>query len=285
MASKDKAFYSKNTLNVNGKVLELDEPKIMAILNITDDSFYDGGKYIQSDLIYSRVEELIKQGADIIDIGGYSSRPGAIDIDVSLEFERLNKGICIVRSVSKEIPISIDTFRAGLAKKCLDMGADIINDISAGALDREMLDVIAEYKVPYIMMHMRGTPQNMQSYTSYENLIFETMDYLRKKINQLTQIGLKDVIIDMGFGFSKTIEQNYELLRNLELFAMLNAPILVGLSRKSMIYKLLNISPEKALNGTSVLHTIALLKGARILRVHDVSEAKEVIGLLNNFKH
>lgn len=285
MASKDKAFYSKSTLSINGKVLELNEPKIMAILNITDDSFYDGGRYISEVSIRSQVENLISQGSDIIDIGGYSSRPGAMDISPALEFERLQTGIRIVRSVSTDIPISIDTFRADVAKKCLDLGANMINDISAGELDSNMFEVISAYKIPYTMMHMRGTPQNMKENTTYSNMIIEIFNFLGKKLSQLTQIGLKDVIIDVGFGFSKTIDQNYELLRNLELFGMLNAPVLVGVSRKSMIYNVLNISPEEALNGTSVLHTIAILKDVGILRVHDVNKAKEVVSLINKFKN
>lgn len=280
MASKDRVFYSKNTLNINGNILDLSNPKIIGILNVTDDSFYDGGRFMDIKAITSQAEKLIREGADIIDIGGYSSRPGAKNIDKELEFTRLSAGIKIVRKISSDIPVSVDTFRSELAKKCLDLGANIINDISAGELDPKMFGVVSSYKAPYIMMHMSGTPQNMMQNTHYENVLLEIYNYFIKKGRQLTQVGIKDVIIDVGFGFSKTVAQNHELLNNLRLYQSLNVPLLAGLSRKSMIYKLLESSPEQALNGTTVLNTIALLKGARLLRVHDVIHAKEVLKLL-----
>jgi dihydropteroate synthase len=280
LASKDKVFYSKNTLNVNGNILDLTTPKIMGILNVTDDSFYDGGRFLDNMTITKQVEKLLFEGADIIDVGGYSSRPGASHIDEEKEFKRLSTGINIIRAISSDIPISVDTFRAKVAVKCLDLGANIINDISAGELDSQMFSIVSDYQVPYIMMHMSGTPKNMDENTGYENMLSEIQNYFIKKISQLTQFGVKDVIIDVGFGFSKTVAQNYELLNHLRLYQSLNVPILAGFSRKSMIYKVLESSPEQALNGTTVVNTIALLKGASLLRVHDVKQAKEVVTLL-----
>jgi len=285
LASKDKAFYSKKTLKVNGKVIDLSISKIMGILNITDDSFFDGGRYINEKSISIQAEKMIKEGADIIDIGGYSSRPGAQNIDEKMEFERVKTGIKAVQDVSKLIPLSIDTFRSGIAKKSLDLGASIINDISAGELDKKMFGVIAEYKAPYIMMHMIGSPKNMMNNIKYADLLDDLINYFVKKLKELTQIGIKDVIIDVGFGFSKTIDQNYDLLNSLELFKILNAPILAGISRKSMIYKILKTSPDGAINGTTVLNTVVALKGADILRVHDVKEAREIIDLIKYINH
>jgi len=285
LASKDKAFYSKKTLKVNGKVIDLSISKIMGILNITDDSFFDGGRYINEKSISIQAEKMIKEGADIIDIGGYSSRPGAQNIDEKMEFERVKTGIKAVQDVSKLIPLSIDTFRSGIAKKSLDLGASIINDISAGELDKKMFGVIAEYKAPYIMMHMKGSPKNMMNNIKYADLLDDLINYFVKKLKELTQIGIKDVIIDVGFGFSKTIDQNYDLLNSLELFKILNAPILAGISRKSMIYKILKTSPDGAINGTTVLNTVVALKGADILRVHDVKEAREIIDLIKYINH
>jgi dihydropteroate synthase len=285
LASKDKAFYSKKTLKVNGKVIDLSISKIMGILNITDDSFFDGGRYINEKSISIQAEKMIKEGAEIIDIGGYSSRPGAQNIDEKMEFERVKTGIKAVQDVSKLIPLSIDTFRSGIAKKSLDLGASIINDISAGELDKKMFGVIAEYKAPYIMMHMKGSPKNMMNNIEYADLLDDIINYFVKKLEELTQIGIKDVIIDVGFGFSKTIDQNYDLLNSLELFKILNAPILAGISRKSMIYKVLKTSPDGAINGTTVLNTVVALKGADILRVHDVKEAREIIDLIKYINH
>ena len=281
MASKDKVFYSKNTLNVNGNLIDLTTPKIMGIINVTNDSFYAGGKFINEKEISLHAERLIKDGVDIIDIGGYSSRPGAINIDEKLETERVLKGIKSIRQVSEKTPISIDTFRSNVAKKSIEAGAEIINDISGGNLDKKMFQTISEYNVSYILMHMVGTPQNMSQNVVYENIVNDIVNFFSKKLKELTHFGIKDVIIDVGFGFSKTTLQNYELLNSLELFRILNAPLLVGISRKSMIYKVLNTNPDGALNGTSVLNMISLLKGAKILRVHDVKETKEVIDLMN----
>lgn len=281
MASKDKVFYLKNTLNINGNLLDLSSPIIMGIVNVTSDSFYDGGKFLSELQISKHVEKLLKEGADIIDIGGYSSRPGAANIDEKLESERVLKGIKCINEVSKSIVISVDTFRADIARKSIDAGAAIINDISGGNLDNRMFQTISNYNVSYILMHMAGTPQNMNQNTKYKDLHTELANFFSKKLAELTQFGIKDVIIDVGFGFSKTTAQNYQLLRKLDYFKVLNVPILVGISRKSMIYKILKIDPDNALNGTSVLNAISLLKGANILRVHDVKEAKEVINLVN----
>ena len=285
MASKDKAFYSKNTLNLNGNLLEVSIPKIMGILNVTDDSFYDGKRFLDEHEISKQVEKLINDGADIIDIGGYSSRPGAIDIDERTELKRVLKGISSTRDVSKQIPISVDTFRSNVARESIESGAAMINDISGGNIDSQMFKMIAEYQVSYVLMHMIGNPQSMFTNVVYDDLIGDMLDYLSKKLQELTHFGIKDVIIDVGFGFSKTALENYELLSALELIGVLNTPLMVGLSRKSMIYKVLKTDPEHALNGTSVLHTISLLSGVDILRVHDAREAKEVIDLvklLNN---
>ncbi len=281
LASKDKVFYSKSTLNLNGKVMDLNSPKIMGILNVTDDSFYDGGKYQLEKEISQQVEKMISEGADIIDIGGYSSRPGAAHIDEATETNRVLKGIETVREVSEGIPISVDTFRSQIAQKSIEAGADMINDISAGNLDTGMFHMISKYQVPYIMMHMVGTPQNMSGNVDYDNIVTEMMGFFSKKQAELIQFGIKDVIIDVGFGFSKTTLQNYSLLKKLDYFQVLNSPLLIGISRKSMIYKILKTDPENALNGTSVLNAISLLKGAAILRVHDVKEAQEVIDLIN----
>ncbi len=285
MASKDKAFYSKNTFCANGNLIDLTIPKIMGILNITDDSFYDGGRFVNEKEIYVQTEKLIEDGADIIDLGGYSSRPGAKHISVELEIERVKMGLRIVRSISKNIPVSVDTFRSSVARNAVECGADIINDISGGNLDDNMFKTISELKVPYVLMHMVGNPQNMDQNTSYDHFMVDIINYFSKKLKQLTQIGIKDVIIDVGFGFSKTIPQNYTLLSNLACFQMLNTPLLVGISRKSMIYKLLESTADNALNGTSVLNAISIIKGAKILRVHDVKFAKEVITLTNMIEH
>lgn len=280
MASKDKVFYFKNTLNINGILTDLSTPKIMGILNVTDDSFYDGGKYLNDKEISIQTEKLISEGADIIDIGGYSSRPGSKHLDGKSELDRVLKGIMTVRNISKDIPISIDTFRSSVAQKSIEAGASLVNDISGGSLDENMIKTLVRYNVPYILMHMLGTPQNMMKKVDYKNIKVDIIDYFNKKLTELTQFGIKDVIIDVGFGFSKTTSQNYNLLSFLECFKFLNVPILVGISRKSMIYNVLKSNPSEALNGTSVLNSISLIKGAHILRVHDVKEAKEVVNLI-----
>ena len=264
--------------------MDLSSPKIMAILNITDDSFYDGGRFYNEKSISTQAEKLMNEGADIIDIGGYSSRPGAKDIPLHEEIDRVAKGIKAVRKVSADIPISVDTFRSGVAIKAIESGAALINDISGGGLDKNMFQTIASNNVSYILMHMQGNPQNMMNNASYADLIDEILNYFIKKLAKLTHFGVKDVIIDVGFGFSKTAHQNFNLLHHLDKFFVLNSPLMVGISRKSMIYKTLNSTPEDALNGTSALHAIAMLKGANIFRVHDVKEIKEVINLVSLIK-
>lgn len=254
----------------------------MGILNVTPDSFYSDSRYNEERAIASRVQQIVDEGAKIIDIGGYSSRPGATDITPEEEFRRLSQGIEIIKQIAPETFISVDTFRADVARRCIeDLGADMINDISGGTLDERMFDTVAELQVPYILMHMRGTPCTMQQLTQYGDVTHDVISELTEKATILKEKGVKDIIIDPGFGFAKTINQNYELLNHLEEFHSLASPLLVGISRKSMIYKPLNATPETALNGTTVLNTMAIMKGAHILRVHDVKEAVETIKLVN----
>ncbi len=271
------------TINCRGKLLDLSKPLVMGILNITPDSFFDGGRYNDTDKILKHTQSMIAQGADIIDIGAYSSRPGAKDINEKEELSRLFDALQIVRKANPDIIISVDTFRANVAKAVVEeYDVDIINDISAGDMDADMLETIADLKVPYIIMHMKGTPQNMQNNPSYQkDVIFEVIDYLAAKKRKLAQLGVHDVIIDPGFGFGKTIEHNYQLLHRMQDLNVLELPVLVGVSRKSMIYKLLESTPEEALNGTTALNMVALQNGANILRVHDVKEAKECVQLYN----
>jgi dihydropteroate synthase len=267
------------TINCKGQIIDLSTPKIMGILNITPNSFYDGGKYSSEKNAISQVEKMLIEGATFIDIGAYSSKPNAEFVS---QEEELNRIIPIVNAILKEFPktlISIDTFRSTVANECINNGAALINDISAGNLDEKMMEVIAKYNVPYIMMHLRGTPQTMQSQTNYEHLITEMINYFSDKINKARNLGINDLIIDPGFGFAKTTDQNYEILSNLELFKILELPILSGVSRKSMIYKTLDVTSEEALNGTTVLNTVAITKGANIIRVHDVKEATECVKL------
>lgn len=249
----------------------------MGILNVTPDSFYAESRSFSSDeAIERRVSQLIADGADMIDIGGYSSRPGADDVSPEEEMARLRRGLRAVRKLAPAMPVSVDTFRADVARMCVEEeGADIINDISGGMLDRQMFRTVARLGVPYILMHMQGTPDTMQQHPHYDNLREEVMLYFAQRIDRLCQMGAKDIIVDPGFGFGKTVEHNYELMNHLEDFHTFGLPLLVGISRKSMIYKLLGGTPQNALNGTTVLNTIALTKGAHILRVHDVREAVE----------
>lgn len=267
------------TINCHGKLIDVSSPKIMGILNHTPDSFFDGGKYKTEQEILSRAEKMISEGADFIDVGAYSSRPNAAFVTEEEEIERLVFVLEVLAKHFPEIPISIDTFRSEVARISLENGAAIINDISAFSLDENMLGVVAHYKVPYIMMHMRGTPQTMQQFTDYDNLTKDIFYYFSEKIALAKAKGVNDLIVDVGFGFSKTLEQNYELLYHLNYFQQFGLPLLVGVSRKSMIYKALDITPDEALNGTTVIHTMALQKGANILRVHDVKEAKETVKL------
>lgn len=265
-----------HTLNLRGRLLELREPQIMGILNVTPDSFYSDSRTPDEAHITERVRQMMDEGADMIDIGGYSSRPGADDVTPGEEMDRLRRGLRIVRKLYPEVPVSVDTFRADVARMCIEEeGADIINDISGGMMDRQMFRTVARLGVPYILMHMQGTPDTMQVAPHYDNLRREVMLYFAERIDRLCQMGAKDIIVDPGFGFGKTLEHNYELMNHLEDFAVFNLPLLVGISRKSMIYKLTGGTPQTSLNGTTVLNTISLVKGAHILRVHDVKAAAE----------
>ena len=273
------------TINCRGQLIDCTEPRVLGILNLTPDSFFDGGKYKDEHSILTQAETMIQQGADFIDVGGYSSRPGADDVASS---EELNRVIPAIEAISKRFPeclISIDTFRSEVADGAIASGACMINDISGGDRDPNMLKVAAKHQVPYIFMHMRGTPQTMNQLTQYEDVVLEVTQELAKKLKELRALGLNDLIADPGFGFAKTLEQNYTLLNHLEHLKLLEVPILVGLSRKSMIYRLLETQPDHALNGTSVANTIALIKGANILRVHDVLQATEAIRLIKALKN
>ena len=273
------------TINCKGQLIDLASPKVMGILNVTPNSFFDGGKYKTESVILLQVGKMLTDGATFIDVGAYSSKPSAEFVS---EKEELNRIVPVVNLILEKFPdslISIDTFRSEVAKVCLENGAAIINDISAGNLDDKMLETIAKYNVPYIMMHMRGTPQTMQTMTNYDNIVKEMLFYFSQRIAEARSYGINDLIIDPGFGFAKTLEQNYEVLRKLGLFEMLELPLLAGFSRKSMIYKTLHSTAEEALNGTSVLNTIALTKGAKILRVHDVKEAMECVTLFNKLNN
>ena len=266
------------------KLLDLSSPVIMGILNVTPDSFYDGGFYENEKKVLSQVKKMIDQGARIIDVGGYSSRPGADDITANLELERVLPIVKLIKENFREVLISIDTFRSEVAKQCVKNGADIVNDISGGSLDSKMFEIVADLGVPYIMMHMRGNPSNMMNKTDYENVINEIEEYFKQKIELAESFGINDIIIDPGFGFSKTTKQNFDILNNLNFLNKLDRPLLIGVSRKSMIYKTLGISPIDSLNGSTVLHTISLLNGAKIIRTHDVKEARECIRLVNELK-
>ncbi|MCU0431523.1 MAG: dihydropteroate synthase [Cytophagaceae bacterium] len=279
MSTKDTAFYQKKTLNLKGRLLDLSYPVVMGILNLTPDSFYAGSRQKNlNDLLFS-AGDMLTDGARLLDLGGYSSRPGAEDIS---EEEELKRVVPAVEAILKEYPdalLSIDTFRARVAKEAVEAGAAMINDISACSIDPAMADTIAALQVPYVLMHMRGTPQTMQQHTEYQHVLLDTLQFLQEKIKMLLDKNVHDIIVDPGFGFSKTLEQNYELLRHLRYFALLGHPVLAGISRKSMIYKTLNNSSEEALNGTTVLNTIALMSQVQLLRVHDVKEAIEAITL------
>ena len=268
------------SLNIKGKLLEISSPQVMGIINVTPDSFYSQSRSIDSKSIKFQIDKMLDEGVDIIDLGAYSSRPGANDVSSQEEMMRLETAMNVIKPKVGDIPISIDTFRADVAEYAIEtLGAHIINDISGGLLDKQMISTVARLKVPYIAMHMRGNPITMNDFTRYKDVSSEVIYELSEQINKLALAGVNDIIIDPGFGFSKTVEQNYELLRNLEAFHNLGYPILVGISRKSMIYKPLNTSANEALNGTTVLNTLALQSGAAILRVHDVKAAREAIKL------
>lgn len=269
------------TINCNGTLIDLSVPKVMGILNVTPNSFYDGGKHREINSIIHQVDKMLSEGADFIDIGAYSSKPSAEFVSELEEIERLKVVVKELINTFPNIVLSVDTFRAAVAKVAVEHGVAIVNDISAGLLDEKMLPTVAELKVPCIMMHMRGNPQTMQSMTKYDDIVKEITFYFSERIQKARSFGISDIIIDPGFGFAKTVEQNYEVLKKMEVFSMLELPLLAGVSRKSMIYKVLETTPQEALNGTTVLNTIALQKGAKILRVHDVKEAVECIKLVS----
>ena len=280
MMDKDTFFQTKTTLNIGGKILDLSKPKVMAILNITPDSFFSGSRFSDEDEILKQVSEFLKEGASIIDIGAYSSRPGAEDVAEDEELNRLIPVIKLLKTEFPDIVLSIDTFRGKVAEEAVKVGAHIINDISGGELDKSMFEVIGRLGVPYILMHMRGNPKTMSTLTDYNDLLMDVVSYFSEKINRLKALGVKDIILDPGFGFAKTAQQNYRLLKDMYNLKIFGLPVLAGLSRKTMIWKSLHVKPEEALNGTTVLNTLALQNGAVILRVHDVLEAKQCIDLI-----
>lgn len=283
--AKDTVFKLKKTLNLKGNIVDLSTPVVMQIFNITPDSFYPGSRISSDAEILDKVETALKQGARILDVGGYSTRPGAAEIS---EAEELNRVIKVISLISKKFPeayVSIDTFRAKVAYEAINAGACMVNDISGGQLDEKMFETVAKLQVPYVLMHTRGTPGTMKSLNKYDNLLLDLLDYFQRSINKLLKLGVNDIVVDPGFGFAKSIDQNYEILKNLKYFAILNAPVLIGISRKSMIYKKLSIPVSGALNGTTVLNVMGLLKGASILRVHDAGEAVEAIKLFKYTYH
>ena len=272
---------SKMLINLKGNLIDLSKPKIMGILNITPDSFYEGSRFMDLSKVLAQVEKMLSAGATFLDVGGHSTRPGATPVS---EEEELKRVLPVVEGIMHNFPealISIDTFRSSIASECVKAGAVMVNDVSGGDLDDKMFETIVGLNVPYVLMHSRGTPETMNRLTDYQDLVTDVLDELQKKIYRLRQLGQKDIIIDLGFGFAKTADQNYVLLNHLEDFRLLDCPMLVGVSRKSMIWRKLNISPNDSLNGTTVLNTVALMKGANILRVHDVKEAMEVMTLLS----
>ncbi len=273
------------SINVNGRLMDLSAPRVMGILNVTPDSFYAGSRMQTEEEISRRVERMLAEGAAIIDIGAYSSRPDAADVSAREEMERLRRGLTVLRKTSPHAVVSVDTFRADVARMCVEeYGVALINDIAAGEMDADMFRTVARLNVPYIMMHMQGTPQDMQRHPHYDNLLKEVFQYFARKVQQLRDLGVKDIILDPGFGFGKTMEHNYELLARLEEFRVFELPLLAGVSRKSMIYRLLGVTPHEALNGTTVFDTICLLKGVDILRVHDVKEAVETVKIVEAMK-
>ena len=273
-------------INVNGSLLDLSQPRVMGILNVTPDSFYAGSRTQTEAEIVRRVKQIVSEGAAIIDIGAYSSRSNADNVSAREEMERLRMGLKILFEIQPDAVVSVDTFRADVARMCVEeYGVAIINDIAAGEMDANMFHTVAALNVPYIMMHMQGTPQSMQQHPHYDNLLKEVFLYFARKVQQLRDLGVKDIILDPGFGFGKTMEHNYELLSHLEEFRIFELPLLVGVSRKSMIYRLLDITPQEALNGTTVLDTICLLKGADILRVHDVKEAVDTVRIVQAMRN
>jgi dihydropteroate synthase len=282
MSFKDTLFSVNQTINCGGKIIDFAVPRVMGILNITPDSFFDGGSYLNGKEILSRVSQMLSEGADIIDVGAYSSRPGAVEVTLEEEKTRLKPALMNIRKNYPDAILSVDTFRAGIADYVVnEFGVTLINDISSGLLDNDMISVVGTLKVPYIMMHMQGMPQTMQKDPKYQDVTKDLLAFFAKRIAIARSAGIEDIIVDPGFGFGKTPDDNYRLLKELDLFGLLGLPVMVGLSRKSMIYKSLHITPNDALNGTTVLHTLALNNGARLLRVHDVKEAVEAVRLFS----
>ena len=272
-------------INVNGRLTDLSKPQVMGILNVTPDSFYAGSRAETEQAIIQRLHQIVEEGASIIDVGAYSSRPNAQHISMDEEMKRLRIGLNLIQKHIPNAVVSVDTFRADVAKMCVEeYNVALINDIAAGSMDEQMFTTIARLGVPYIIMHMQGTPQDMQENPHYDNLLKEIFYHFSQKVQQLRDLGVKDIILDPGFGFGKTIEHNYQLMNHLEEFKLFELPLLVGISRKSMIYKLLGTTPEEALNGTTALNTIALMKGANILRVHDVKAAVEAVTIVEKMK-
>lgn len=283
--AEDTSFHMKYSLNCLGRALDLSTPAVMGILNFTPDSFFDGGKWNEVKAALNQAEKMLAEGAAIIDIGGQSTRPGAEFLDAETEWKRIAPSLQSICKAFPEAIISVDTFHSSVASRAVDSGARMINDISGGSLDAEMFATIARLKVPYVLMHMQGTPATMQKNPSYENVVSELIDFFSEKIAALKLLGAENIILDPGFGFGKTVEHNYSLLKTLNAFQLFKKPVLAGLSRKSMVTKVLNVKPEEALNGTSALNVIALLNGASILRVHDVIQARQVITLLNTYSN
>lgn len=268
------------SLNLKGKLVTIDRPWVMGIVNVTPDSFYSGSRVTDEQTLVERVQAMIADGVDVIDVGACSTRPGSESVDAQGEMERLEWALAVIRRVAPDVILSVDTYRADVARRCVEQwGVDIINDISGGTLDEKMFQTVADLRVPYVLMHMRGTPETMSGLTDYDNVAADVLDWMARRIDELRQIGVSDIIADPGFGFAKTVEQNYELLSRLEGFHALEAPLLVGVSRKRMIYTPLDCDADHALNGTTVVNTIALLQGAHILRVHDVRAAAEAVKL------
>lgn len=271
-------YHKKKSLNLNGRLFDLTQPMVMGILNVTPDSFYDGGQFSRSADLLAQIHRMVDEGVDIFDVGAYSSRPGADDVSVEDELKRLLPALALIREHYPDLPISVDTFRSEVADEVITQyGVEIINDISGGELDEHMFDVIAKHKVVYVMMHMKGTPKTMTSLNHYDNLLADILTYFPEKLAVLKSKGVKDIIIDPGFGFAKDVDQNYELLSQLNVLDALEVPVLIGVSRKSMIYRLLGVSAAESLNGTSAVHMLALSRGANVLRVHDVRAARECI--------
>ena len=283
--AKDTSFSEKNTLVLGGRLYETGPPLVMGILNITPDSFYDGGRYLEEQDILARLEQVAEEGADILDVGAFSSRPGAAPVTEEEEWQRLARALRLVRRHVPQIPVSVDTFRSGIARRAVEeYGVEMINDISGGDLDEKMFETVAELQVAYVMMHMQGTPATMQEHPEYDHVVQDILYVFSKKITLLNELGVTNVVLDPGFGFGKTLEHNYQLLQGLGAFRATGLPLLVGVSRKSMIWKLLGTSAEEALTGTTVLHTLSLLEGTDILRVHDVRAAKEAIKIVEYWK-